>query len=142
MKFVILKLILSIFAITLCINLVSSLQNKSGLTTNLNLGFGAKVGMTMHMKSNYKMSLKNLLAKSHKKTESNNASRTNNKNTKNSKTSELNKLNSKILFRGWVKYFKFPDDDTQKKPKNFFKNPLYERDSKRKHAVGEVRNFY
>ena len=51
--------------------------------------------------------------------------------------SEMNKMNSKILFRGWLKYFKFPDEETQKKPKEFFRNPLYERDSKRKHAVGE-----
>ena len=57
-----------------------------------------------------------------------------------SKMSELDKLNSKILFSGWLKYFKYLDDDTQRKPKEFFKNTFYERDSRRKHATGEVIN--
>jgi len=104
------------------------------MATNLNLGFKNKIGMNMNMnmKSNYKMSLGGLLRKSHaKKTETISTTKSNNKIT------EMNKMNSKILFRGWLKYFKFPDEETQKKPKEFFRNPLYERDSKRKHAVGE-----
>jgi len=55
----------------------------------------------------------------------------------NNKMTELNRLNSKILFKGWLKYFKYLDDDTQRRPKEFFKNTLFERDSKRSHAVGE-----
>lgn len=133
MKFDILKLTLAISAITLCLHMVSSLQTKSGMATNLNLGFGTKnkMNMNMNMKSNYKMSLGGLLRKAHKKSETISSTRTNSKNT------ELNKMNSKIIYRGWLKYFKFPDDETQKRPKEFFKNALYERDSKRKHAAGE-----
>ena len=109
--------------ITLCVHLVSSLQTKSGMATNLNLGLKSKSGMNMnmYMRSNYKMSLGSLLDKSHKKIQTN------------------IKTSSNILFNGWLKYFKFPDDDTQKKPKEFFKNPLYHRDSLRKHAEGEVK---
>ena len=123
MKFAILKLILAITIITVCSHLVSSLQSQMGMATKL--GVGIRNGM--YMSSNYKTSLGGLLSK-HKKSES----------RSNNKISELNRLNSKILFKGWLKYFKFPDDETQKRPKEFFKNMLYERDSKRKHPAGEV----
>ena len=123
MKFAILKLILAITIITVCSHLVSSLQSQVGMATNL--GSGMRNGM--YMSSNYKMSLGGLISK-HKKSET----------RSNNKISELNRLNSKILFRGWLKYSKFQDDETQKKPKEFFKNMLYERDSKRKHLAGEV----
>lgn len=134
MKFDIFKIFLALCAITICLQVVSSLHSKSRLGTKMNLGIksGMRTGSNMKMKSNYKFSLKNLVTKSHKKTENNSSAKSNNR------LSELNKMNSKILFRGWMKYFKFPDDETQRKPKNFFKNPLFEKDSKRKHAVGEV----
>merc|ERR1712151_787899 len=104
---------------------MGNLKSKTGMNMNMNLN------MNMNMKSNYKMTMKNLLSKNHKKTETNLKSKSNNKNT------ELDKMNSKILFRGWLKYFKFPDDETQRKPKEFFKNALYERESKRKTVTGE-----
>merc|ERR1712160_162374 len=139
MKFDILKLILAFSSITICIHLVSSLQSKTGMATNMNLGLKSKsrmnmnMNMNMNMKSNYKMTMKGANSKNHnKKSESTNLlAKSNNKNT------ELNRMNSKIIFRGWLKYFKFPDDETQRKPKEFFKNALFERESKRKHAVGE-----
>ena len=130
MKFAILKLILALTTISVCSHLVSSLQTKTGMATNLNLGL--KSGMNMNMNSNYKMSLRGVLSKNHKKSETNYSTKSNNKNT------ELNRMNSKIIFKGWLKYFKFPDDETQNKPKEFFKNALYERDSKRIHPAGEV----
>ena len=134
MKFDIIKLILAFSSITICIHLVSSLQTKTGMATNLNLGLKTKSGMNMNMnmKSNYKMAMKGSNTKNHK---TNFAARSNNKNTE----TELNRMNSKILFRGWLKYFKFPDDETQRKPKEFFRNALFSRESKRKQAVGEVK---
>lgn len=120
MKFAILKLILSITIIILCCNFISSLKSGIGMATNLKSG----------MYSLHKMSFENLLSK-HKK----------NQNQSNTKTIELNRLNSKILFQGWIKYFKNLDDNTQRKPRGFFKNPIYERESKRKHLTGEVNNL-
>jgi len=106
---------------------------------NLGIKSGMKTRANMHMhmktKSNYKFALKNHVEKNHKKFETKSAAKSNAKS--NNKITELNKMTSKILFRGWMKYFKLPDDETSRKPKNFFKNPLFERDSKRKHAVGE-----
>ena len=136
MKFDILKLILAISTITICIHLVSSLQTKSSMATILNLGFKSKSGMNMNMnmKSNYKMAMK-MKGSNTKNHKSNVVAKSNVKNTE----TELNRMNSKILFRGWLKYFKFPDDETQKKPKTFFKNALFERESKRKQATGEVK---
>lgn len=125
MKFDILKVILAITIITLSLNLVSSLQTKSGMATNLNLGLktnnGMNMNMNMFMRSNYKMSLGSSLSKSHKK--------------------NVAKIttNSEILFSGWLKYFKYPENETLNKPKEFFKNSLYLRDSQKKHAQGEVK---
>ena len=142
MKFDILKVFLALCAITICLQLVSSLHTKSRLGNKMNLGIksGMKTRANMHMhmktKSNYKFALKNHVEKNHKKFETKSAAKSNAKS--NNKITELNKMTSKILFRGWMKYFKLPDDETSRKPKNFFKNPLFERDSKRKHAVGEV----
>ena len=89
MKFDILKLILALSTITICIHLVSSLQSKTRMATNL----GLKSKMHMNMKSNYKMSLGGVLSKNHKKTEVSSSTKSNNKMT------ELNKLNSKITIR-------------------------------------------
>lgn len=114
MKFDILKFILG-FSIIFVFVLEISLQSKIGLTTNLKAG--------MFLRSNLKLSLENSLAKLKKNS---------------TISSELDKVNSKILFRGWLKYFKFLDEDqSSQKPKQFFKNKLYERDSKRKHK-GDV----
>ena len=120
MKFAILKkyFLLIIITIYSC-NIVFSLQTKIGMSANLQL--------QMNLNSN-----NNLLK--HKKNSSHSTKIYNNKNKKNT---ELNRLNSEILFNGWLKYFKYVDDETQKKPKEFFKNPMYERDSKRKHEKGE-----
>ena len=114
MKFVTLKFILSITIVIICCNLVTSLQSKIGMATNL------KAGMNTSSYNQIMKHKKNLYS-----------SKSNNKMT------ELNRLNSKILFKGWLKYFKYLDDDTQRRPKEFFKNTLFERDSKRSHAVGE-----
>ena len=118
MKLAIFKLILTITTILICCDLISSLQTKMGMATNLKAG--------MFMNSQNKLNLEALLMK-HKKYST----------KSNSKITELSRLNSKILFSGWMKYFKYIDDDSQKKPKEFFKNTFYERDSRRKHANGE-----
>lgn len=118
-------------------NSSSNMNMNMGMNSKLSMGMNSKLGMGL--KANYKMTMSNLLAKSHNKKMENKASlnsKNNNKNN-NSNNSEIG-TNSKILYKGWLKYFKFPDDEMQKKPKNFFKNVLYERDSKRKHATGEV----
>lgn len=145
MKFDIYKVILALCAITICLQIVSSLHTKSRLGSKMNLGIksGMKTKANMHMKtkSNYKFALKNHVEKS-LKTKAKSSAKSNSKtNVKtNSKKDENNKEpESKILFRGWMKYFKFPDDETSKKPKNFFKNPMFEKDARRKHAVGEVK---
>lgn len=123
MKFDILKILLSFIVMAICCNLITSLSSKIGMQTNL------KSGMNMNL--NNKILLENFLEK-HKNRKSSLNSRTNNK------SNELNKMQSKILFSGWLKYFKYLDDDTTKRPKEFFKNPQFQRDSKRKHEEGEV----
>jgi hypothetical protein len=122
MKFDILKISLSLIVIGICCNLITSLSSKIGMQTNL------KSGMNMNL--NNKILLKNFLEK-HK----------NRKNSMNTKLTELNRMQSKILFSGWLKYFKYLDDDTTKRPKEFFKNPQFQRDSKRKHEEQEVKKF-
>ena len=119
MKFAILKLILIITTILICCDLITSLQSKIGMATNLKAN--------MFMNSHNKLNLHEFLTK-HKKYLS----------RSNTKISELNRLHSKILFSGWMKYFKYLDDDTKKAPKEFFKNTLFEKDSRRNHAAGEV----
>lgn len=133
MKFAIVKLAMFLTIASLFSILVSALKTSTNLSTNLNMGFQTKSGMNMNLGSNYKMSLKGFLSKSHKKIESAYSSK-----TSNNKKTELSLLSSKILFRGWIKYFKFPDDETIQKPKEFFRNPLYERDSRAKKVPGEV----
>lgn len=129
MKFDILRSILALSLFFICLQMVISLKSHSKMASNMNLGSKFKsrmnMNMNMHMKSNYKMSSAGYLAKT-KMHKSNN------------KISTQNKSSEQILFKGWLKYFKFPDDESQKKPKEFFKNIMFERDSKRKHAVGEV----
>ena len=115
MKFTIKNIILTITTILICCDLITSLQTKMGMATNLKA--------SMFMNSQNKLNLEEFLTK-HKKY----LSRSNNK------ISELNKLQSKILFSGWMKYFKYLDDETKKAPKEFFKNTLFGR----KHPIGEV----
>lgn len=127
MKFVTLKKIfLQIIIIIFCCDIVFSLRSKIGMSTNLKL--------QMNLNS-YNSALK------HKKISLHTTK------TNNNKMTELDRLHSEILFTGWLKYFKYLDDGTSSKPKEFFKNPMYERDSKRKHEneadkIPSIKHFY
>lgn len=115
MKFAI-KLLLSAVILLICCNLISSLKTKIGLGTSVKSG--------MYLNSSFKLS-----AQKHKKVVK-----------ANNNSSEMNKMKvrSNILFQGWLKYYKAPDEETSKKPKGFFKNQLYLKDSRRTRAAGEV----
>jgi len=130
MKFVILKVILSITILTICINFILSTKTQTMSTTTLKTESQNKIGLN----SNYKMTLGNLIAKAHKKTESNmnTENKTKNENSQFNIQSNLHQsLNSQIFFKGWIKYFKYTDNKVNQKPKQFFRNVLFEKDSKK-----------
>jgi len=127
MKFVIIKYIFSLILLIICLNIVSGSKSKNQLTSKLQLKSKSGIGLT----SNYKMTLSNLFSKSHKKYENKNiaSSHLYSKNTelerlKNSASNLI--TGNEIFFKGWLKYFKYCDNKNNKKPKQFFKNVMYE----------------
>ncbi len=132
MKFVIIKVILSLIILSICINQIFSTKTKSKTVTALQIATSIGTGLG----SNYKMTLGNLLAKSDKKAEnySNSKERLHNTNQ------ELDRLagpireikGNQIFFKGWMKYFKYSDSKNYQKPKHFFKNVVYEKEAKKR----------
>lgn len=150
MKFTIIKFIVTICLLNIFIypilstTTTTSTQVSTALTTAVQSGIG--------IQSNYKLTLGNLLSKNHKhtmesfsrKSEAKNLYSTNNSETlKNTETERLAKSNE-ILFKGWLKYFKYSDNRNDKKPKEFFKNVLFSKQSSKKSSAKKSKNvnFY
>lgn len=138
MKFNILKLSFSIAITSLIINITHSTQTQTQSQSTSTLQTEAKT--IAGFKANYKITLGSLVSKSNKKkyeAKLNSQARTNNG------YSELNRLSqnepkqmagNQIFFRGWLKYFKFADSNNSKKPKQFFRNVMFEKEARRNNA--------
>lgn len=141
MKFVIIKLILSLTILSICITQIYSTTTKTKTLTTLQTATASGIGLG----SNYKMTLGNLLAKSHNKAENHSASQEKLYNT----NQELERLaapvvreitGSQIFFKGWMKYFKYSDNKNNQKPKQFFKNVAYEKEARKRKGNGADKN--
>jgi len=140
MKFIIIKLILSLTILTECVKEIYSTKTKTKTLTTLQTTTSSGTGVS----SNYKMTLGNLLAKSHNKAENHSNSQEKLYNT----NQELEKLSapvreiqgSQIFFRGWMKYFKYSDGKNIQKPKQFFKNVVYEKEARKKKGNNAGKN--
>ena len=140
MKFNIIKLILSLTILTVCVKEIYSTKTKTKTLTTLQTTTSSGTGVS----SNYKMTLGNLLAKSHNKAENHSNSQEKLYNT----NQELEKLSapvrqiqgSQIFFRGWMKYFKYSDSKNIQKPKQFFKNVVYEKEARKKKGNNAGKN--
>lgn len=145
MKFNILKLSFSIVILSLFINIILTTQTQTQTQSTAKLQTESKT--IAGFKANYKITLGSLITKTNnkKKVDSNNNGQTRTHNG----NSELNRLSqlapqqaagNQIYFRGWLKYFKFVDSNNSKKPKQFFKNVMFEKQAKRKGANGAEEN--
>ncbi len=124
------KVLLALTIITMCLNVVTSTQTKLKSKVALKTASLAKIGLN----SNYKMTLGNLIAKANKKSadcptkkdtlidnqDSKNSRGKNNPNENNGNSG------NHIYFKGWLKYFRYSEDKKIVKPKEFFKNTLYD----------------
>jgi len=123
MKLNIINVLLALTIFSICLYLITCTQTKTTSKTSTNSGIG--------LNSNYKMALGNLISKSHKKIESNNSMEEENANNSNNFESERLAANQ-VYFKGWLKYFKYCDKRSNSKPKEFFKNVLYQKDTKKR----------
>lgn len=133
MKFVIIKVIISLTILSICINKIFSTKTKTKTLTTLQTATSSGIGLG----SNYKMTLGNLLAKVHNKAENHSDSKDRLYNT----NKELERLaapvareikGNQIFFKGWMKYFKYSDSKSNQKPKQFFKNVVYEKENRKR----------
>ncbi len=147
MKFVIIKVILSLTILSICINQIFSTKTNTKSLTTLQTATSSGIGLG----SNYKMTLGNLLAKAHNKAENHSDSKDRLYNT----NQELERLaapvareikGNQIFFKGWMKYFKYADNKSNQKPKQFFKNVVYEKEARKRKgnnsADKNVINFF
>jgi hypothetical protein len=139
MKFNILKLIFSIVIISLFITLTYGTQTQTQTQSTTTLQTEAKT--IAGFKANYKMSLGSLIKKpNNKKKQNNSDALAKNNNNKNSELGKLSKLapeqtaGNHVIFKEWIKYFKFTDSNKSKKPNHFFENVLYEKEARKKNA--------
>lgn len=136
MKFVIIKVILSLTILTLCINEIYTTKTKTSTSMQIASGIG--------ISSNYKMTLGNLISKSHNKVQTNSNSEENLYNS----NEELDRLSapvreisgSQIFFKGWMKYFKYTDSKNNQKPKQFFRNINFEKEARKKKGNNGEKN--
>ena len=136
MKFNIFKLSFSIVILSACIGVILSTQTKTQTQSTTQLKTEAGTGVSF--KANYKITMWSLFSNSNnkKKIETNYNSNANNGNTELSRLSHLapqKAAGNQIYFKGWVKYFKFTDSNN-KKPKQFFKNVMYEKEARKRSA--------
>lgn len=130
MKFAIIKILFIVFIISLCISIISNTSSKTKTATSLQTESQSGVGVS----ANYKITLSSLIAKSKKKSESNSEI------TPIAKVTDIDKLLQpsqvteprKILFKGWLKYFKYKEKKVNEKPKQFFQNLLYQKDIRKR----------